>query len=174
MNLSRLVAISAMFGALGNVLSLFSLTLGSISPEIAVDLSHIATFSAAFVGGPWCGGLSGALGAIAPFIRFTTGWLPVYVSALIFPGKAMTGVVWGLLIKRLRPAYTVVAGYIPESLFTYFVLTYALESLGLPAAREVILGILAKAWGEIALIAVLAETLSGRLEQLKKAYGLVD
>ena len=126
--------------ALGNVLSFISIKLAPLVPSIplgptsfslALDLSHISTFIAAFFGGPVVGGLTALIGSsVAAFEfgfsqgNFITGFgLPV--------GKALTGITAGILMKRLvvdgrrvtMVASTVVS-YIPEGIVTYLIFMY--------------------------------------------------
>ena len=60
-DVSRRVAGVALLGALGNVLAIFSTVLGNIHPQIAVDLSHLATVLAAYTMGPADATLVGAI-----------------------------------------------------------------------------------------------------------------
>jgi len=163
---------AGMLGALGNALAVVSMELGNFHPQIALDLSHLATIVSAYSLGPAWGALTGALVAAFPFVRFSLmGYLPVVVGLLIFPGKAMTGLLVGALGRRLRPAVAVPLGYIPESALTYVALEMA-RRLFLPADQAaflstgVILGILVKAWVEILVLAAIAEVLLPRVPGL--------
>lgn len=168
--LTRSIATVAMFGALGNVLAILSTQLANIHPQIAVDLSHLGTLCASALLGPYWGCLTGAIVSLTPFYRFSIqGYLPPLLGALIVPGKAMTGLFAGALMRKgLRPSFSTLLGYIPESIFTYFVMTTGVQALMPPdqaafITRAVVLGILAKAWVEIVILSVLMEVLVRRL-----------
>jgi hypothetical protein len=120
--------------ALGNVLSAISIQLAPIMPSVplgpvsfslALDLSHLTTFIAAFYGGPIVGGMTALIGGLVAAFKFgfmegnmVTGFgLPI--------GKAMTGIAAGYLMKRLHPSgnmlkmiVSTVLAYIPEGIFT--------------------------------------------------------
>ncbi len=177
---TREVALAGMFGALGNALAILSMALGNLAPQIAIDLSHVGTLAAAALMGPGWGGLVGCAVSVTPFVRYSLlGYLPPLVGALIFPGKAISGVVWGLLLRRgVRPILAVLVGYIPESVLTYFTLEMA-RSLLLGAeyaylSEWVVMGIVIKAWGEIAVLGVLAEFLIPALTKLGEGDHLVE
>jgi len=176
---SKRVAAVAMFGALGNVLALFSTILGNLHPQIAVDLSHIATVFSAYMLGPVDAALVGAIISLVPFVRFgLLGGLGPLAGSLIFPGKALTGLFTGLLSKKTdHPFLALLLGYIPESLFTW-----ASFKLWIPIIAPqvsgwitdaVVYGILIKAWIEILLIGVTSEILLPRVKDMIP-YGLVD
>ncbi len=176
---SKRVAAVAMFGALGNVLALFSTVLGNLHPQIAVDLSHIATVFSAYMLGPVDAALVGAIISLVPFIRFgLLGGLGPLAGSLIFPGKALTGLFTGLLAKKTsHPFLALLVGYIPESLFTW-----ASFKLWIPVIAPqvsgwitdaVVYGILIKAWIEILLIGAASEVLIPRVKGMIP-YGLVD
>ncbi len=156
---------AGMLGALGNALAIISMEVGNLHPQIALDLSHLATIVAAYALGPAWGALTGALVAAFPFVRFSLmGYLPIVIGLLIFPGKAMTGFFVGVLGKRLRPALAVPIGYVPESIFTFATLELTRRVLLPPEqavflSTGVILGILLKAWVEILVLAGIAEVL---------------
>ncbi len=160
---------AGMLGALGNALAVLSMEVGNIHPQIALDLSHLATIVAAYALGPAWGALTGALVAAFPFVRFSLmGYLPIVIGLLIFPGKAMTGFFVGTLGRKLRPSLAVPLGYVPESVFTYATLELARRALLPPEqaaflSRGVILGILLKAWVEILVLAGIAEILVVRV-----------
>ncbi len=161
--LSKYVAMTAILGALGNVLALISMILGNVHPQIAIDLSHLATVFAAYMVGPLWATLVGALISIVPFIRFgLMGGLGPIAGSLIFPGKALTGLFAGLLAKRVKhPMVALGIGYIPESIFTWlsfriWIPILAPQSTGW-LTDAIIYGILIKAWIEILSIGVASE-----------------
>ncbi len=168
-SLSKTIGIVALLGALGNVLSLISTALGNIHPQIAVDLSHIATIMAASMMGSLGGLAVGAISSITPYVRFgPMGYLGPLVGLLIFPGKAMTGAFAGALIKKFRrPSISLLVGYIPESVFTWLSFKVWIPLL-LPEISQwitdpIVYGILIKAWVEILIIAALSEKLVPRV-----------
>lgn len=160
--LSSKVAFVASMGALGNVLALLSMYLAPIHPQIALDLSHIGTFLAALQCGPALGFVAGALVALTPFYRFgVTGWYGPLLGSLIIPGKALTGLGFGITSKKFRPLMAGPIGFIPEFIFTYlflkYVTIYFIPSLANYMTDTVILSILAKAWAEIIVISLITE-----------------
>lgn len=163
---SSQIATCAIFGALGNVLALLSTQLASLHPQMAVDLSHLGTLYVAATLGPLWGGLTGAIVSFTPFVRFSIqGYIPPLLGLTMFPLKALTGVCAGFLMrKRIRPVFSVPLGYIPESFFTYAVLTVGIRAfLSVEEAaffsKALVLSILTKAWVEILLLGFLIELL---------------
>ena len=61
---TKQITFVAVLSALGTVLSAISLGVVPIVPNVALDLSHVATFVAAIFGGPVLGGAVGFLGGI--------------------------------------------------------------------------------------------------------------
>ncbi|MEM2122606.1 MAG: hypothetical protein QXE79_03115 [Candidatus Bathyarchaeia archaeon] len=165
--LSSKVAFIASMGALGNVLALLSMYLAPIHPQVALDLSHIGTFLAALQCGPSLGFIAGALVALTPFYRFgVAGWYGPLLGSLIIPGKALTGLGFGLASKKFRPFIAGLIGFIPEFIFLYAFLkhitVYFIPSLANYMTDIVILSILAKAWVEIAAIGIITEIIIRR------------
>ncbi|MEM4477200.1 MAG: hypothetical protein QXH90_02485 [Candidatus Korarchaeum sp.] len=162
---SNRIALAALLGALGNVLAIISMIFGNIHPQIAIDLSHVATAMAAFSLGPSWATLVGFLISIVPFIRFgLLGSLGPLIGSLIFPGKAMTGLFAGILARKgYRPLIALTLGYIPESLFTWatFKLWIPIFAPQLSSwiTDALMYGILMKAWVEILAIGALSELL---------------
>ena len=133
------VTFIGIMGALGNVLSgltillvplLPHVPLGPYSISIALDLSHLTTFTAALYGGPTIGGLTGLIGGLvaANEFGFSKGNL---VTGFALPvGKALTGITGGLIMEALglqekgRRRIFIIAwtllSYIPEAIFTTF------------------------------------------------------
>lgn len=145
--------------ALGTVLAVF--TFAPIGPHINIDLSHIGTFIVAIVLGPFYGMIAGALIGVYPMTVFANPLVPV--------GKALTGIVVGLLatkfqlvrdtegmrLPRIVPA--VLVGWIPEAVF----IVVTLGILGIPTLfpMPVVEGILVKGTGEIILLGIVCEFL---------------
>ena len=170
--LSRYVATASLLGALGNILAILSMMLGNLHPQVAVDLSHMATVLAAYMLGPLWASLVGALISIVPFIRFgLMGGLGPIAGSLIFPGKALTGLFTGLLAKRTgHPAVSLTLGYIPESVFTWLSFKVWIPILAPQAAGwitdAIIYGIMVKAWVEILFIGVASEVILPRVRDM--------
>lgn len=177
----------AMMAALGNVLSFLSMQLAPIAPNIplgpvqvslAFDLSHLATFIAAFFGGPMIGGLTGLVGGmVAAFeFGFSKGNL---VTGIGLPlGKALTGFAAGYIFKllaiensKLKLILSTTISYIPEAILTYVLFRYLLPPImGLPVAIAAAIGvqIIAKAFVEMIILAVI---LMGMIDNLSfKAF----
>jgi len=169
---SRYVAMAAILGALGNVLALISMILGNIHPQIAIDLSHLATVFAAYMMDPMWAALVGAIISIVPFVRFgLMGGLGPIAGSLIFPGKALTGFFTGLLAKRVKhPMIALGIGYIPESIFTWLSFKIWIPLLAPQSSGwltdAVIYGILIKAWIEILSIGVASEILLPKIRNV--------
>ena len=173
---AKATAFIAMMAALGNALFVASQTIFTTG-QVALDLSHVATYIAAIYGGPILGAVVGALVGIGPAIYFG------YVGGVLGPlglfglpvGKALTGLTTGFLSKTLLPSggpfpskRTVLIsmlGYVPECVFTVF-LFRVLVPVFLPSETAAFLialltPILVKAWIEIGFISVLMGALAG-------------
>jgi hypothetical protein len=151
-------------GLLGNLLAYLSALLITVQPQIAFDLSHVATFTVALYLGPYYGLLAGALVAIYPYIEFgVMGIYGPFLGLAIIVGKAMTGFFCGLLASRTRPYLAVAFGYIPEFLFT-LVFLKATQLWVAPDALtwEMISSILLKGWIEVLILSFVLETVSRR------------
>lgn len=151
-------------GLLGNLLAYLSALLINVQPQIAFDLSHVATFAVALYLGPYYGLLAGALVAIYPYIEFgVMGIYGPFLGLAIIVGKAMTGFFCGLLASRTRPYLAVAFGYIPEFLFT-LVFLKATQLWVAPDALtgEMISSILLKGWIEVLILSFVLETVSRR------------
>jgi len=171
---SRAVAFTAMMVALGNGLSALSIGLAKVG-QIGLDLSHVATFIAAIYGGPVLGFLTGLLGGIVPGIHFGPLGGLAWLGLIGLPiGKSLTGFTTGGLYRllkvsrRTKPSLltipVVLAGYVPECLFTvFFFLALVPRFLGpLPwLTVSVLISILVKAWIEIAFMSAFMGALTG-------------
>lgn len=138
---SKQLILAAMMAALGNILSFLSIQLAPFMPNIpvgpiqvslALDLSHLATFIAALMGGPLVGGLTGLVGgSIAAFeFGFSQGNI---ITGFGLPlGKALTGVAAGFLFSRIVPESTgkgvlgTALSYIPEAVLTLLLFRFLL------------------------------------------------
>ena len=159
----RCIAFVASMGALGNVLALLSLSV-PIHPQVALDLSHLGTFIGAMYCGAGWGFVTGALVALAPFYRFgVAGAYGPLVGLGIILGKAITGLFFGLLVKKLRPFSSVILGFIPECLYTYaymkYIAVYFLPKLAAYMTDALIYSVLIKAWFEILVMAFIVEAI---------------
>jgi riboflavin transporter FmnP len=163
----RQVAFVASMGALGNVLALLTVTIPTPVSQIAPDLSHVATLIVALYSGPVLGGITGALVSIVPFYRFgVAGWYGPLVGFLIIPLKSLTGITAGLLGKKLRPAHATLLGYVPECVSTYaffmLVVPFFLPEVAQYVTQGFVILVLAKAWVELGIIAVIMEAIKRR------------
>jgi len=163
----RQVAFVASMGALGNVLALLTVSIPTPISQVAPDLSHVATLIVALYCGPVLGGITGAMVSIVPFYRFgVTGWFGPLVGFLIIPLKSLTGITGGLLGKGLRPAYATLLAYVPEFLSTYLyfmlIVPFFLPDVAPYITQGFVALVLAKAWLELGIIAVIMEAIKRR------------
>lgn len=171
---TKQITFVAVLSALGTVLSAISLGVVPIVPNVALDLSHVATFVAAIFGGPALGGAVGFLGGIYAGYYFGFGSPNGlgFLSLIGVPvGKAMTGLLAGFLYKRLRlgggsgrsilavPATLV--SFIPESIYTAFYFLYAVTLINLAPMSFMILLVIPKGWVEIAVMSIMMGALAG-------------
>ncbi len=146
---SKGLSFVALMAALGNVLSFISIQLSPIVPSIplgpvnfslALDLSHLATFIAALLGGPVVGGLTGLVGGFVSAFQFGFSQGNIITGIGLPLGKAMTGIVAGILFQRIsvgrwKTLAVTVISYIPEAIFTAFIFIYLYPIFyGLPTA----------------------------------------
>jgi len=173
---AKTVSFIAMMAALGNALFVASQTIFTTG-QVALDLSHVATYIAAIFGGPLLGAVVGALVGIGPAVYFG------YVGGVLGPlglfglpiGKALTGLTTGFLSKTLLPrryplpskrtVLTSMLGYVPECLFTVFFFLVLVPVFLPPETAAFVVTlltpILVKAWIEIGFISVLMGALAG-------------
>lgn len=161
---AKILTYVAVMAALGNALAILSIDLMPLSPtQVALDLSHLATFLSAIPGGPIVGLFTGALVGIYPALAFgyIRGTLGIVGLTLIL-GKGMTGITCGAVQRRLkRPLLSVTIGYVPECLFTIAVFVWLVPALGIMPvgiAWSVALFIVAKAWIEILFMGFVMES----------------
>ncbi len=140
--------------------------------QIALDLSHIATFIAAIYGGPYLGFLTGLFSGLFPGIYYGPMGGLAWLGLIGLPiGKAMTGLTTGTLCKLLKLNQRghssifviplVLIGYIPECLFTvFFFLTLVPYFFGW-ASVGMLITILIKAWIEVGFMSVFMGALTG-------------
>jgi LytS/YehU family sensor histidine kinase len=133
------VLISIM-GTLGNVISGLSIlaapflptvSLGPYSISIALDLSHITTFISALYGGPAIGGLTGVIGGLVAANEFGFSKGNIVTGFTLPLGKALTGIVAGLVMpalglqkrsrRRIFSVSSTLISYIPEAIYTVFI-----------------------------------------------------
>ncbi len=174
---SKGLSFVAMMAALGNVLSFLSIQLSPIIPSIplgpinfslALDLSHLATFAAALLGGPVIGGLTGLVGGFVAAFQFGFSQGNIITGIGLPLGKAVTGIVAGVLFQRMKNVgwkniLVTVTSYIPEAIFTaiIFAVLYPIY-FGLPASVAVLvaLQIIVKAFVEMVILGVLVKYIS--------------
>lgn len=169
---SKGLSFIALMAALGNVLSLISIQLSPIIPSIplgpinfslALDLSHLATFIAALLGGPLVGGLTGLVGGFVAAFQFGLSQGNIITGIGLPLGKAMTGIAAGVLIKRVsvnewKALAVTTISYIPEAIFTAIILVYLYPILyGLPSAIAALIAtqILVKAFVEMLILGII-------------------
>jgi hypothetical protein len=139
----------SIMSALGNILSFLtiklvpvlpSIPLGSINISIALDLSHLTTLIAAYLGGPIPGGLTGILGGIVAAYEFgfSNG---NYITGILLPvGKGIAGIAAGLLYNWFevdenvaRNILVTTISYIPEAAIVYLIFMVLMPAfMGLP------------------------------------------
>lgn len=174
---AKKTAFVAILSALGITLSLISLNvapfLGSGQGGAALDLSHIATFVAAFFGGPLIGALVGFLSGIYAgyYFGYVMGSLGLLSVIGVPLGKAMTGLLAGFLYKKAglssgarRSVWALpltMFSYIPESIYTVFYFLFIVTLLGTPAMAFMIPLVIPKAWIEITVMSLLMGALAG-------------
>jgi LytS/YehU family sensor histidine kinase len=164
--------------ALGLLLSSISLNIAPILNSVgqggaALDLSHIATFIAAIFGGPFVGAMVGLLGGIYAgyYFGYVMGSLGL-LSLIGLPlGKALTGLIAGLLYKKLRinessrpSALTVpiiLVSYIPECIYTIAYFLYLVPYFYSFAMDFMIPIVISKGWVEITVMSFLMGALAG-------------
>ncbi|MEM2875950.1 MAG: ECF transporter S component [Candidatus Bathyarchaeia archaeon] len=168
---ARNIVFIAVMGALANILSAISITLGSIAPSVGIDLSHVGIFTASIYGGPIIGAITGFIGGVVPGLIFTWGGFGIIFLPL---GKAIAGFFTGLLSYYAKPlerrrtslltVLVVLLGYIPESIYTYLFFVWIVPTL-IPSlvnlAQMIMFTVLFKAWVEILIISFLMGALSG-------------
>ncbi len=171
------VSFVIMMVALGNMLSIISTLISPFHPQLAIDLSHIATVLTALLLGPMEGFIVGFFSALVPYYRFgVTGLMGPVLGLAILPGKGLTGLTIGLIEKRLKvtpqtvkekkyPAILLITliGYIPEAIFTFIYLGIII-SLFIPSfSVPLVIAILVKAWIEMAIIGFICEAIYRRI-----------
>ena len=163
---AKKVAFAAMMGALGNSLFILSQSLQLIpGGQVALDLSHVATFISALYGGPLLGLIVGALIGLGPGLYFgsVAGAIGLFLPIMVL-GKSMTGLTAGLLSKALmkegpvprRTLLIIPLSFLPECLIIVFFFTVMV-----PWLSSILPAVLVKAWIEIAFIALLMAALAG-------------
>jgi LytS/YehU family sensor histidine kinase len=169
---SKGLSFIAMMAALGNVLSFLSIQLSPLIPSrplgpinfsLALDLSHLATFTAALLGGPVIGGLTGLVGGFVAAFQFGFSQGNIITGIGLPLGKAVTGIVAGMLLQRmknggLKIVLATVISYVPEAIFTavIFIILYPIYySLPVAVAELITLQILVKAFAEMMILGVL-------------------
>ncbi len=194
---SKQTAFVAMTSALGLLLSAISVNVAPFlggQSGAALDLSHIATFTAAIFGGPYVGAIVGFLSGIYAgyYFGYVIGTLGVLSLIGVPFGKALTGLTAGFLYKRLKinsssrsSTVTIpitLISYIPECIYTIFYFLYiVIYVVGEPMSFMIPI-VIPKAWIEITVMSILMGALAGNIgfkefitkffytPKLKKAY----
>jgi LytS/YehU family sensor histidine kinase len=175
---AKQTAFVAMLSALGTTLSLISLNVAPLLSSVgqggaALDLSHIATFVAAFFGGPYIGALVGFLSGIYAgyYFGYVMGTLGLLSVIGVPIGKAITGLLAGFLYKKSglssgsKPSGwalpLTLLSYIPESLYTVVYFLFIVQLAGIQAMAFMIPLVIPKAWIEILVMSLLMGALAG-------------
>jgi uncharacterized membrane protein len=174
---AKRAAFIGMLSALGIVLSAISLNIAPILSTVgqggaALDLSHIATFVAAIFGGPIVGAIVGLLGGLYSGYYFGFVFGQGVVALIGVPlGKAMTGLMAGLLYKKLKIGngshHTFLAvpatllSYVPESIYTVLYFLYIMTLVNGQGMAYLVPVVTAKAWVEIVVMSILMGALAG-------------
>jgi LytS/YehU family sensor histidine kinase len=175
---AKQTAFVAMLSALGTTLSLISLNVAPLLSSVgqggaALDLSHIATFVAAFFGGPYIGALVGFLSGIYAgyYFGYVMGTLGLLSVIGVPIGKAITGLLAGFLFKKSglsngsKPSAwalpLTLLSYIPESLYTVVYFLFIVQLAGIQAMAFMIPLVIPKAWIEILVMSLLMGALTG-------------
>jgi LytS/YehU family sensor histidine kinase len=174
---AKRTAFVGILSALGIVLSAISLNIAPVLNTVgqggaALDLSHIATFVAAISGGPVVGALVGLLGGLYAGYHFGFIFGQGLVAVVGVPlGKAMTGLMAGLLYKKLRigngskhsflaiPATLV--SYVPESIYTVLYFLYIVTLVNGQGMAYLVPIVIPKGWVEIIVMSILMGALAG-------------
>ena len=178
---AKKVAFAALMGAFGNALFVISQSLQLVSGgQVALDLSHVATFIAALYGGPLLGLLVGALIGLGPGLYFgsVAGAIGLYLPMMVL-GKSLTGLTAGLLSRALmrggpssRQALLVVpVSFLPECFIIIIFFTAML-----PWLSPILPIVLIKAWVEIFFMAFLMGALAGNkgFSDLMKKFFVIN
>lgn len=174
---AKRTAFIGMLSALGIVLSAISLNIAPVLSTVgqggaALDLSHIATFIAAIFGGPIVGAAVGLLGGLYSGYYFGFVFGQGLVAVVGVPlGKAMTGLMAGLLYKKLKIGngsqhsfLTVPAtllSYVPECIYTVLYFLYVVTLVNGQGMAYLIPLVIPKAWIEIIVMSILMGALAG-------------
>lgn len=177
---SKKLTFVALMAALGNVLSYLSIRLTPLMPSIplgpvnvsmALDLSHVATFIAAFFGGPTIGGITAMIAGLVAAFEFGFSQGNLLTGFLLPIGKALTGVAAGLLLTKLNVdrdrkmmLVITVLSYIPEGALTAFLFIRIYPVVyGMPTfiATAIAVQILVKAFVEMIVMGVILMSLTG-------------
>lgn len=170
---SRQLTFIALMAAMGNVLSFISIQLsnmptipiGPVQVSLALDLSHVATFIAALVGGPIVGGLTGLIGGMVAAFQFGFSQGNLITGIGLPIGKALTGLTAGLIFKKIdidaaawRSVIVTVVSYIPEAILTLVLFIYLMPlylSLPVSIAQTIAVQIVVKAFIEMIVMGIL-------------------
>jgi LytS/YehU family sensor histidine kinase len=173
---TRQISFVALMSSLGTLVSGISLNLVPILTAAgiggaALDLSHIATFTAAMLGGPLVGGLVGLLSGIYAgyYFGYVIGSTGLLSLVGVPVGKALTGLVSGFLYKKLRittsphPSILTIpvtlVSYVPEALFTIVYFAYLMELFYGFSLYFLIPVVMSKAWLEITVLSIIMSIL---------------
>jgi hypothetical protein len=170
---SRQLTFIALMAAMGNVLSFISIQLsnmptipiGPVQVSLALDLSHVATFIAALVGGPIVGGLTGLIGGMVAAFQFGFSQGNLITGFGLPLGKALTGLSAGFLFSKVdvdvaswRSVIVTVISYIPEAILTLVLFIYLMPLylfFPVSVATSIVIPIVVKGFIEMIVMGIL-------------------
>ena len=174
---SRLTLV-ALMGALGNFLGIVPIFLVRIPTpgvsQVAFDFSSVVVVLVAIFAGWRMGALTGFIAGLGPMVMFGYVYGSTGLITILLPvGKAITGLVVGLIAqstgpsRKFRTSYVllaVLAGFVPEAVLIWFYFVNIVPlfvSGGSYWAPALALPVIVKGWAEMIIIAFLAVALTG-------------
>jgi LytS/YehU family sensor histidine kinase len=158
-------------GAVGNALAAITIA-PTIVSQVALDFSSLPVLIAGIFGGPIVGALAGFVAGILPsaFFGFIGGQLGILGFGTSV-GKAISGLMVGLLVRAVKPSRSrtillvpiVLLSFVPEAVWIYALFTIFVPLL-LPNQAFLsafVIPILAKAWFEMAVMSVFTTAIAG-------------
>ena len=157
----KLLTLVAVMGALGNALGFLSIPL---APGVMLNLAHLPALLLAVALGAKVGAVTGFLTSFTSLylVYFVSG----YLTGLFIPiGGAILGGVTGLASRKFRPLISCIIGEIAEQPYMFLVCytIFILVAKLLPhVAISITLTIMAKAWVDVIVSAIIVEILISR------------
>ncbi|RLE80281.1 MAG: hypothetical protein DRJ51_06125 [Thermoprotei archaeon] len=159
----KLIAFTAIMGALGNILGLFSIVIPSPLLHLELHLSQLTPLLVGIAIGPKYGAITGALSLIVVTIKIKNPLIPL--------GNAILAGVAGLAARKFRPVIAGLIGEIAETPFIWFsVILWAGIIGGLPidVLTPIITLICIKAFFEVLVSSVIVELLL-KIPEIRRA-----